>query len=301
MRRSSFALLMLLIIMGCAARQTEVQDEDQAVTFREVRKVTFQGNHQFSAGALRKAIASQPRPLFPLWKRGETYSELTLEEDLKRLQKYYFDRGFLNTQATIENVEEDAEKNTVEIVIAIEEGPPTLVAQIRVVGHVPEELLPEKRLMDTLALQEGARITKATFDLSQVQLNEMLQDLGYARARVVPRTEVDFDTHKAIVTVELQPGELTPLGAITISGEELVKERAIRRQLRIQTGDLYNPDKLKRTEDAIFGMGMFRSVTSQKTNLDAKGGPLEIDIKIQERKRRTIEIQGGFSTVAGPP
>ncbi len=52
-----------------------------------------------------------------------------------------------------------------------------MVAQIRVVGHVPEELLPEKRLMDTLALQEGARITKATFDLSQVQLNEMLQDL----------------------------------------------------------------------------------------------------------------------------
>ncbi|PON15040.1 hypothetical protein C2W62_25930 [Candidatus Entotheonella serta] len=101
---------MLLIIMGCAARQTEVQDEDQAVTFREVRKVTFQGNHQFSAGALRKTIASQPRPLFPPWKRGETYSELTLEADLKRLQKYYFDRGFLNTQATIENVEEDAKK-----------------------------------------------------------------------------------------------------------------------------------------------------------------------------------------------
>ena len=128
----------------------------------------------------------------------------------------------------------------------------------------------------------------------------MMEDLGYARAHVVPRTEVDFDTHEAIVTFELQPGELTPLGAITISGENLVKERAVRRQLRIKTGDLYSPYHIQETEKAIFRMGMFRAAAAQKTNLEAEGEPLEIDVKLQEREPRTIEVQGGYSTIEGP-
>ncbi len=300
MRRSGFALLMLLMLVGCAARQTEVQDEDQAVTFKEVRKVTFLGNHQFSASALLKAIASQPRSWLTPWKRGETYSRPTLEEDLKRLRKYYFDRGFLNTEASIANVEDKAEDNAVEITIAIEEGPPTLVTEVRIVGRVPPELQPEERLMADLALRAGERITKANFDLSQVQLNQMMRDLGYARARVVPRTEVDVEAHEAKVTFELQPSELTRYGAITIEGEELIKKRAIERQLRIQSGDVYSAEQLQNTEDAIFGIGMFRSVTALKTNLEAENEPLDINIKVQERKPRTIELQGGFSTVEGP-
>ncbi len=300
MRRSSFALLVILLLVGCVARQTEVQDADQALALREVRNVTFQGNHQFSAGTLRKAIASQPRPLFPPWKRGETYSRPTLDEDLKRLQKYYFDRGFLNAQATVAKVEEDAEKNTVAITIAIEEGSPTRVTAVRIVGHVPPELPAEARLLADLALQAGARITKADFDLSQSQLTLKMQDAGYARARVVPRTEVDFERHESVVTFALHPGELTAFGDIEVTGQELVKERAIRRQLRIQPGDVYSADQLTRTGDAIFNMGMFQAVTPRSTNLDADDEPLHIEVKVQERKPRTIEIQGGFSTVEGP-
>ncbi|WP_179137711.1 outer membrane protein assembly factor BamA [Candidatus Entotheonella palauensis] len=300
MRRFGFILLMLLILAGCAARQSEVQDEDQALVLREVRKVRFQGNNQFSAGALRKAMASKQRPFFPPWKRGETYNRSTLEADRKRLQKYYFDRGFLNTQVSDPKVEENEEKNTVEITITIEEGPPTLVKTVRIVGHVPPELPPEDQIMSGLALQAGGRITKANFDRSQAQLTVMMQDVGYARARVVPRTEVDFDAHEAAIAFELQSGELTPFGDITITGQDLIKERAIRRQLRIEPGDIYSADQLTRTSDAIYGIGMFRSVTPLGTNLEAEDEPLDIDIKVQERKPRTIELQAGFSTVEGP-
>jgi outer membrane protein insertion porin family len=285
--------------MGCAARQAEVQGQDQGLPLPEVRKVTFEGNNEFSAGTLRKAIASKPRPFFPPWKRGEPFNESTLEEDLQRIKKYYFDRGFLNTEVTIDHIKRDEEKNTVDISLAIEEGPPTLVKNVRIVGHVPPELVPEEEILTDLALRAGQHITKADFDRSQEQLTKMMQDQGYARARVVPRTEVDFDTHAAVVTFELDPGELTPFGAITISGQELVKERAIRRQLYIKPGDVYSAEKLEKTEDAIFDMGMFRAVTPLKTNLEAEDDPLEIEVRVQERKPRTFEIQGGVSSLEG--
>jgi outer membrane protein assembly complex protein YaeT len=293
---------MILMFVGCSARQPELQDQaqGQAPELPEVRKVTFEGNNQFSAGTLRNVIASKPRPFFPPWKKGEPYNRPTLEADLKRIQKYYFDRGFLNTEVTIDNVEENEETNTVDINLAIEEGEPTRVKTVRIVGHVPPELPPEEQLINDLALREGQHITKEAFDRSQAQLNKMMQDQGYARARVVPQTEVDFDTHEAVVTFELYPGELTPFGEIAISGEELVKERAIRRQLYIKPGDLYSAEKLQKSEEAIYDMGMFRSVTPVKTNLDAEADdPLEIDVKVQEHKPRTVEIQAGVSTVEG--
>ena len=302
MRRSGFVLLLLFVLAGCAAKQSEVpdQDNDQTPALPEVRKVTFEGNEQFSAGVLRKMMASKPRSFFTPWKRGEPYNRPTLDADLKRLQKYYFDRGYLNTKVAIANVEQDEEKNAVEIVIAIDEGPPTRVKDVRIVGHTPPELPSEKQLRAELALRAGEPITKANFDRSQAQLIELMQDLGYARARVTPRTEVDVDVHEAVVIFALDPGALTPLGAIAISGQERVKTRAIRRQLHIQSGDIYSKEKLDKTSDAIFGMGMFLSATPLKTNLDAADEPLEIDIKVRERKPRTFEIQLGYSSVEGP-
>lgn len=292
--------MLLLICSGCAGRQGEVQNDPQALALPEIRKVIFQGNTTFGASALRKAMASKPRPLFPPWKRGETYNKPTLEADLKRLKKYYFDRGFLNAQARIEDVLENDEKNTREIHIAIEEGPETLVQTVRIVGHVPPALSPEDKLLADLALRAGARITKANFNRSQAQLTVLMRDAGYARARVVPQTEVDFDTHRAVVTFALYPGDLTPFGDITISGHKEVKERAIRRQLRFKPGDTYSAEKLTKTSDAIYNIGMFRSVTPRGTNFAAEEGPLDIEVVVQERKRRTLEASVGFSTVAGP-
>ena len=300
MRQYSFALFILVILGGCAARQSGVQDGSQALPLPEVRKVAFEGNNQFSDGALRQAMATQPRPFFPPWKRGEPYNRPTLEADLKRIQKYYFDRGFLETKVTIANVQQDEENNTVAITIAIEEGSPTQVKAVRIVGHVPEELPSEDRIINDLPLRAGERLTKANFDHSRTRLTKMMQDQGYARAYVIPQTEVDFDTHEAVVTFELQPGGLTSFGDITISGQEQVKEHVIRRQLHIEPGDVYHEKQLEKTQNAIFGMGMFRSVTPRKTNLEAEDEPLDIDIQVQERKPRSFEIQAGFSTEEGP-
>ncbi|WP_410964917.1 POTRA domain-containing protein, partial [Salmonella sp. SAL4435] len=88
----------------------------------------------------------------------------------------------------------------------------------------------------------------------------------YARAEVVPDTVIDQEAHTAEVTFELRPGSETTFGPITIEGEKLVNERAIRRQLRIRPGDPYNADELKESVDAIYGLGMFRAVTPRVLN-----------------------------------
>ena len=99
--------------------------------------MTFTGNTHFSSRTLRKQMVTQPRPLLPPWKRGEPYNPPTVQEDLRRLKKFYFDRGFLNTTVRLGNVQHDPEKQTVRLEIVIDEGPATLVSAVHLAGTVP--------------------------------------------------------------------------------------------------------------------------------------------------------------------
>ena len=292
-------ILVSLMLTACAARRTEVQDVNVGLQFPEVRKVMFTGNDTFSARSLRSVMASKQRPFFPPWKRGEAFNRPTLDADLLRLKKYYFDRGFLQAEAkTSDNqIERDAERNEVRITITIQEGKPTIVWSIQV-GGIPEELPSEAKILESLPLQPGKRITKAAFDSSKSQLLQLMKNQGYARARVIPRTDVDMAAHQADVSFTLEPGEKTPLGQITISGQKLVNEHAIRRQLEIQADDLYSPKKIEDSTDNIYGMGMFRAVTPRPANLNAAGNPpLDLALEIRERKPRTFLVGPGVSSI----
>ena len=188
-------LMAILMLPACAARQNQVPNNGGR-TFKEIRKVYFTGNDTFSRRALCKAIASTPRPLFPPWKRGEPFNRPTLEADLQRLKKYYFDRGFLEAEATVNKVEDDPEHHAVRITIDIVEGQPTRIQTLNLID-IPKELPAEDKILAELALRPQKRLTKAAFNKSQAHLIQLMQNVGYARATVLPRTEADRDTHQA--------------------------------------------------------------------------------------------------------
>jgi outer membrane protein insertion porin family/translocation and assembly module TamA len=287
----------LLICAACAAKEPKPIEPEPAVPLPEVTRIVLQGNTTFGSGALRKVMATKQRPLFPPWKRGEPYNPPTVEADLRRLKKFYFDRGFLDTSVTLSQVQEDEEAGTVQLEIRIEEGPPTLVQAVHVEGTVPPELPAVDTVLAELPLRPGERITREHFEQSKDLLLDRLHDAGYARAQIVPRTEVDPQLHRATVAFQLYPGTRTVFGRITIKGAQQVDPRAIRRKITVREGELYSADKLTESTDAIYGLGMFQAVTPRALNFEAADAPLDIEIEVRERKPRTIELGAGFSSV----
>ena len=98
--------LILLTSTSCAmlkGREPEVEPAP-AIPLPEVRQITFTGNTQFSSRTLLGEMTTQPRPFLRFWRKGEPYNPPTLQEDLLRIRKYYFDRGFLETTARVEQV-----------------------------------------------------------------------------------------------------------------------------------------------------------------------------------------------------
>src|SRR5262245_41466118 len=289
----------ILLNAACASRQPTVPQAEDTQVFPEVRRITCKGNTHFSSGTLRKLMATQQRPLFPPWRRGEPYNPPTLDADLLRLQKYYFDRGFLETSVRVDELQEDAEKQTVRIVIAIDEGPRTLVTAVSIEGTIPPTLPSAADLLESLPLRPKQPINKADFDRSKTLLLTRLQNAGYARAQVIPRTEVDSEQHTATVTFTLAPGSETVFGRITIKGAQQVEEQANRHQLTIHEGQRTSAKALGTSADAIYGLGMFQAVTPRGINLEAADEPLDVEFEVIERKPHGLQFSAGYSTTEG--
>ena len=280
-----------------ASRQYRKQKDTQV--FPEVRQITFQGNTHFSSGTLRKLMATQQRPLLPPWRRGEPYNPPTLDADLLRLKKHYFDHGFLETSVRVDELQEDAEKQTVRIVIAIDEGPRTLVTAVALDGTIPPALPPAAVLLEALPLRPKQPLTKDDFDRSKIFLLTRLRDAGYGRAQVIPRTEVDSEQHTATVTFTLAPGSETAFGRISIRGAQQVEEQAIRHQLTIHEGQRASDKALAASADAIYSLGMFQAVTPRALNPEAADEPLDVEFEVLERKPHGLQFSVGYSTTEG--
>jgi outer membrane protein assembly complex protein YaeT len=264
-----------------------------------VRQITFKGNTQFSSGTLRKLMATKQRPLLPPWGRGEPYNPPTLDADLLRLKKHYFDQGFLETSVRVDELQEDTEKQTVRIVIAIDEGSRTVVTAVALEGTIPPALPSAAALLEALPLRPKQPINKEDFDRSKALLLTRLQDAGYARAQVIPRTEVDSEQHTATVTFTLDPESETVFGRIAIKGEQQVEEQAIRHQLTIREGQRTSAKDLNASADAIYSLGMFQAVTPRVLNPEAADEPLDVEFEVIERKPHGLQFSVGYSTTEG--
>jgi outer membrane protein assembly complex protein YaeT len=289
----------LLLNAACATRQPTVPKPEDTQVFPEVRQITFKGNTHFSSGTLRKLMATQQRPLFPPWRRGEPYNPPTLDADILRLKKHYFDHGFLETSVRVDELQEDAEKQTARIVIAVDEGPRTLMTAVALEGTIPPALPPAAALLEALPLRPKQPINKEDFDRSKALLLTHLHNAGYARAQIIPRTEVDAEQHTATVTFMLVPGAETVFGRIAIKGEQQVEEQAIRRQLTIHEGQRTSAKDLNASADAIYSLGMFQAVTPRALNPEAADEPLDVEFEVIERKPHALQFSVGYSTTEG--
>ena len=298
-RHTLAALLCAIMFSGCASPPASFRQEPLPDAFPEVSRIVFLGNEKFGDARLRRVMATQQRPLFSPWRRGSDYNPSAVDADLLRLQKFYFDRGYLDVRAAVARVEQNDAGNAVQLHIGIEEGEVTVVREVvvGVEGTLPPGLPTVDRLRNDLPLRVGQPITKAAFDASRDQLLLALQRAGHARARVRPHTEVDRRRQEAFVRYMVQAGERTFFGQVTIKGTANVGPEAIRRRLTFRPGDVYHPGRVTDSQAAIYDLGMFRAVTPRSLNPEASGQPLDIEFEVSEREPRSFEVGLGFSTV----
>src|SRR5262245_24676367 len=123
--------LAAMLLASSAARAVPLEALE---THRALRlgSVSFRGNEQVGASALRDALLTRPRRWFALWQERPPFDPYTFRTDLERLRALYRSRGFYHAVVT-EDVDVPRDGDVVNVTVSIEEGLPVHVAAVDLV------------------------------------------------------------------------------------------------------------------------------------------------------------------------
>jgi outer membrane protein insertion porin family len=113
---------------------------------------------------------------------------------------------------------------------------------------------------------------------------------------VVPQFNIDPDRKTVTLTIDIQEGGEVRIGWINISGNTKTRDKVIRREMRLDEGDLYSKKALKRSYERINNLNFFENVdiVPNRRNQEAI---MDLDIKVKEKLTGTMSIGGGYSSV----
>ena len=125
-----------------------------------------------------------------------------------------------------------------------------------------------------------------------LKISDRYTERGYAFADVVPLTNIDQEKRLVNIDVRIDRGPQVRVGRILIVGNEITRDKVIRREIRLSEGDLFDSSKLRRSRQRLGNLGFFEEV-----KLDTRRRPEEdlVDLEVRVKEQPT----GAFTAGAG--
>lgn len=183
---------------------------------------------------------------------------------------------------------------SVPVAVLVATGPMFHLGRVVVDGAVP----PEAR--DVLKLETGAKAVASDILAAQGRLLASLRAAGHPLARVdLPPATLHPDAGRLDVTFVVDPGPKAPLGAISISGLEMVRESFVRQRLLLRPNQAFSPAAIEDARADLMALGVFSTVGIEAGQHLAPDGSLPIQVTVTERKRHLVELGASYATDLG--
>ena len=121
---------------------------------------------------------------------------------------------------------------------------------------------------------------------------------GLARpfANVVPLFNIDPEKKTVAITIDIQEGGEVRIGRIDISGNTKTRDKVVRREMRLDEGDLYSKKALKRSYERINNLNFFETVDIVQERRQQEP-IMDLNVKVKEKLTGTLSVGGGYSSV----
>jgi outer membrane protein insertion porin family len=260
-----------------------------------IAKLTFNGVKQVDKKALADALATKQGSRLP-WGRKQYFDRRAFEEDLKRIQAFYHDRGFPDARVTSFNVDLNQQQDAVKVTVDISEGDPIRVADIQFNGFDVLSGGQLQGLKDSLPLHKDQPLDRQLAVATRDRALNVLRDAGYPYAKVAMRPE-DAGPKSQRIVLDATPGPLAYFSVIDIRGEKTVGENVIRRQLTFKPGDKYTRKEMLESQRKLYGQELFEFVNIEPIeDPDVESTQIPVRVTVAEGKHQKITTGIGYGS-----
>ena len=280
---------------------TEVADNQVDVHFRitegskvRIDQIRFTGNRHFTDRELRGQIQLKEYTLPILSGATSLYKPEALRVDVQLLENFYQNNGFINVRIGEPVVEINREAGAIIITVPIaREGEQYKIGRVTLLA---DEVFTEEELRRQVHLTRGEIYSREAVRKDILDLTEAYTDKGYAFADVTPTVSVDQQARLVHLSFTTRPGPRVYIGRIDIMGNERTRDAVIRRELRIDEGELFSGSKLRRSRQRLTNLQYFEEVkidTKRRTEEDL----MDLDVEVKEQSTGQFTAGIGFSSI----
>ncbi|ODT59868.1 MULTISPECIES: autotransporter assembly complex family protein [Paracoccus] len=124
--------------------------------------------------------------------------------------------------------------------------------------------------------------------------------VGHAKADIGDQQIVaDHDASQVDSRIALTPGPRVSFGRMSVSGNQRLNERRLRKIAGFPEGERFDPEELETVRQRLRRSGVFSAITLQEADDIGPGDTLDVDLTVVEQAPRRIGAGAEISTVDG--
>ncbi|MGA2553445.1 MAG: outer membrane protein assembly factor BamA [Smithella sp.] len=255
-----------------------------------IRSITFEGNEAYSSKELKNMMTTSEYSILHFFTDAGLLKRDQLKQDIGKLTAYYFNNGFINAQVAEPEITTD--KKGMYILIKIKEGKRFKVDKVEISGDLLQKSKTE--LFKLLKTKKGDNYSREAIMKDIDSLTQACNDEGYANADINPKINTRENEQLVDVDYQITKGEPVYINHINISGNNITRDKVIRRQLEVVEGDLYSSTNLKRSYSNLNRLRYFEEVDFQ-TEKGPDKSKEDINIRVKEKSTGMFMVGAGYS------
>jgi outer membrane protein insertion porin family len=282
----------------------------------KVGRITFDGNKKVPSRQLRSAMKNTkpigiPHSLILENLFSRTFDASKLDEDAERVRFYYQTKGYFkvlvddpktkirDTGPGFPYIKRGGGK-VVDILVPITEGDKYRLGTITFKGG--KAITNTRLLRAQFPIKDGDIFNRESIAKGLENLRKAYGELGYINFSAVPETNVDDDKKVVSLDVDLDEGKQFYVRRIEFTGNTTTRDKVIRRELALEEGQIYNSRLWEFSLLRLNQLNYFEPLKVEQdseTKQDAQEGTIDLTLKVKEKGKNSIGLQGGVSGLAG--
>jgi outer membrane protein insertion porin family len=260
-----------------------------------VAGIVFEGNERFSDRRLRGEMKDVQKHNIISWvRKRNVYIPSKLEEDLERVRNYYLDHGYKDVTFGDPQIA-TTKGNRVRITIPVNEGEVHQFGTVSVSGNT---VFTEEQLIGRWPLEKGDTLSRKPIQ-SRIELfEEAYRRRGHIYAYINPQY-IEVDDNLVNVNLQVYEGEQFRLGRLEFKGNNVTKDKVLRREIFLDEGDIMDMETFKASMYKLGQLGYFKVTENPDFQVNPETKTVDITVKGREEGKNDIQFGGGYSEAYG--
>ncbi len=272
-------------------------------------EIIITGNAVVPTAEIKKTMKNQEHWFFSFLGNSGTLRSEELKEDVESIRNLYYNRGYIQVQINDPIIEERpltvhthefmgqtetyTTSNEVAVRIHIQEGERFQIGSVTLKGNTT---ITDSELLKEIQLKRGDVFSREILRQDVTHIMDRYDSIARPFASVVPLFDINQEKKTVALTFDIQEGGEVRIGRIDITGNSKSRDKVIRREMRLDEGDLYSKKALKRSYERINNLNFFEAVDiAPERRLQEP--VMDLNIRVKEKMTGSLSIGGGYSSV----